>query len=73
MQIMKMQQDWMVSIHAPIKGATFFERDNDYDTKCFNPCSHKGSNADMEREINEGFNVSIHAPIKGATTVRPML
>ena len=57
----------LVSIHAPIKGATNSNDINDYEMTGFNPCSHKGSNSLTVTVSVLGTIVSIHAPIKGAT------
>ena len=56
----------MVSIHAPVKGATWRDRNGLPDTQSFNSRTRKGcdeTNADYMYNVD----VSIHAPVKGAT------
>ena len=58
----------IISIHAPTRGATNFNRHQNPSRLYFNPRSHEGS--DRERDVLHLFLcISIHAPTRGATTV----
>ena len=57
---------FIISIHAPVKGATLViivivTRDSD-----FNPRSREGSDEDYQCLL-QALDISIHAPVKGAT------
>ena len=57
----------MVSIHAPVKGATSSARGRAREPTRFNPRAREGR--DLGAKLLEGAvgAVSIHAPVKGAT------
>ena len=57
----------MISIHAPVKGATFYQRSNHDLNIYFNPRTREG--CDVQEKIMDliPFLISIHAPVKGAT------
>ena len=57
---------FIVSIHAPTKGATSTARTDCFGTVGFNPRSHEGSDSAASFPSNV-VRVSIHAPTKGAT------
>ena len=57
----------IISIHAPVKGATLYQVQSVGLEEYFNPRSREGS--DLGRNV-DGYAValiSIHAPVKGAT------
>ena len=55
-----------VSIHAPVKGATFYFGHTQLKCLGFNPRAREGR--DPSRTLQQSyFKVSIHAPVKGAT------
>ena len=54
-----------VSIHAPVKGATYILNSID-NRECFNSRTRKGCD-DQSRKLEGNLSVSIHAPVKGAT------
>ena len=58
---------YLVSIHAPTKGATVVVSMFPRCIRGFNPRSHEGSDV-IHDKIGEDSRVSIHAPTKGATT-----
>jgi len=59
---------YYVSIHAPVKGATWAARAAQLKAKSFNPRAREGR--DLTVGLRAGLNaqVSIHAPVKGATS-----
>ena len=59
--------NWIVSIHAPTRGATPCSYLASNRTACFNPRSHEGSDPDMGSKEVRLYPVSIHAPTRGAT------
>ena len=60
-----------VSIHAPVKGATFKTKGDSDTSVRFNPRSREGSDLDDRRLAVRVVLVSIHAPVKGATATSP--
>ena len=59
-----------ISIHAPVKGATFHDDCGDRDGQYFNPRTREG--CDQIGVENMGIiKISIHAPVKGATRFVP--
>ena len=64
-----MNQQFIISIHAPTRGATQTDRIRDRQSYNFNPRSHEGSDGkDYFMGVYE--HISIHAPTRGATTKR---
>ncbi len=60
---------WIVSIHAPARGATRDELVAPQRHRCsFNPRPRAGRDARRAVAIDHGHDVSIHAPARGATT-----
>ena len=57
----------MISIHAPVKGATSFADRYDGYVQNFNPRSREGSDPVRDDEKDRVVPISIHAPVKGAT------
>ena len=60
---------WIISIHAPTKGATRDNASFEGATHNFNPRSHEGSDV-MLCLMEQRLEISIHAPTKGATFFR---
>ena len=58
----------MVSIHAPVKGATFAGTESALQGAGFNPRTRKGCDA-SSHSLFFLYAVSIHAPVKGATAL----
>ena len=56
----------MVSIHAPVKGATAGRTAGAVSPNGFNPRTREGCDHLLDYDL-EPYNVSIHAPVKGAT------
>ncbi len=57
----------VVSIHAPVRGATVTPPSTPWSASCFDPRPRAGS--DLDRAHGPGVHgVSIHAPVRGATT-----
>ena len=56
----------LVSIHAPVKGATIIPHNFSGIGPGFNPRAREGRDADIT-ETADDVQVSIHAPVKGAT------
>src|SRR5690625_1710905 len=60
-------RNMMISIHAPMKGATtkrIYRRNRQCD---FNPRTHEGCDSGDTWEVVYDSVISIHAPMKGAT------
>ena len=57
---------WQVSIHAPVRGATFCQPFVLTPNHRFNPRSRTGSDGTAFPLCSQ-FDVSIHAPVRGAT------
>ena len=55
-----------ISIHAPVKGATFGKNPKYLVTWNFNPRSREGSDGAVGG-LSTADQISIHAPVKGAT------
>ena len=62
-----MSSDGKVSIHAPVKGATFSWPEDSGTLYGFNPRARKGRDYFVCNSIFQANRVSIHAPVKGAT------
>ena len=62
----------IVSIHAPVKGATLLELLNAPPLGGFNSRSREGSDLLYLLYMYTRARVSIHAPVKGATTICPL-
>ncbi len=58
--------EWVISIHAPAKGATMPQKKYRRMIGDFNPRSREGSDAALD-SLNRKMEISIHAPAKGAT------
>ena len=56
----------IVSIHAPARGATFFEHVFKQFDESFNPRAREGRDGDIPDTVKIKI-VSIHAPARGAT------
>ena len=68
-EIAYLQNARIVSIHAPVKGATELFLKSFIILPCFNPRTREG--CDLDRmATGEEIIVSIHAPVKGATCFR---
>ena len=59
--------DEIISIHAPVKGATEPRGCRDGKSKYFNPRSREGSDQQLHHQESDRHAISIHAPVKGAT------
>ena len=59
-----------VSIHAPARGATYFNDSTVILTKSFNPRAREGRDSLLPHIGTTGRLVSIHAPARGATKCR---
>ncbi len=57
----------IVSIHAPVKGATLFTQKPFNSLQGFNPRTREGCDLQPDVHLSELREVSIHAPVKGAT------
>ena len=60
------QDQHVISIHAPVKGATSLRKRQEIHHADFNPRSREGSDVDGHA-TGVGVVISIHAPVKGAT------
>ena len=60
----------LISIHAPVKGATLLLRQYDPDSPDFNPRTREGCDIFLETVDFKIRIISIHAPVKGATLPR---
>ena len=60
------QDQHVISIHAPVKGATSLRKRQEIHHADFNPRSREGSDQ-CEPGAAEPGMISIHAPVKGAT------
>ena len=56
----------MISIHAPVKGATAVNSTGSKPLRHFNPRSREGSDSRLWGQAAD-LHISIHAPVKGAT------
>ena len=56
----------VISIHAPVKGATHRRQSRGRHASYFNPRSREGSDVHHRRHL-VAIEISIHAPVKGAT------
>ena len=64
---MGVANDFWISIHAPVKGATRLSPGTG-DGQCdFNPRTREGCDLDAGRLVPFYIDISIHAPVKGAT------
>ena len=61
--------EWVISIHAPAKGATFIDPKEEFKNVNFNPRSREGSDISF-MVFASLLTISIHAPAKGATWVQ---
>ena len=61
-----MNQQFIISIHAPTRGATQTDRIRDRQSYNFNPRSHEGSDYNVQLYA-AAVTISIHAPTRGAT------
>ncbi len=59
-----------VSIHAPVKGATFRHLTRCQNEHSFNPRAREGRDGVEVAHSRQRREVSIHAPVKGATIVK---
>ncbi len=59
----------MVSIHAPVRGATTACISVSRPSSGFNPRARAGRDSFMSRYVMDRVPVSIHAPVRGATVV----
>ena len=57
----------IISIHAPARGATVYDRPAAGRSDHFNPRSREGSDPRDYLAADTGGNISIHAPARGAT------
>ena len=57
----------IISIHAPVRGATSFVFSSYCMTLYFNPRSREGSDDILRADGGESTYISIHAPVRGAT------
>jgi len=64
---MDLASSQMVSIHAPVKGATRWNAGEVLLLAGFNPRAREGRDALAGWDIGQWSTVSIHAPVKGAT------
>ena len=62
----------IISIHAPMKGATPNQYRTPSNLANFNPRSHEGSDGN-KFIMKVSTSISIHAPMKGATKLKPCL
>ena len=56
-----------ISIHAPVKGATYWQCKPKYDANYFNPRTREGCDYADNWAKYIRASISIHAPVKGAT------
>ena len=63
-----MNQQFIISIHAPTRGATQTDRIRDRQSYNFNPRSHEGSDYNVQLYA-AAVTISIHAPTRGATVM----
>ena len=61
------KDDYVISIHAPVKGATQAPRNAGGASTNFNPRSREGSDSVISCAPDTP-EISIHAPVKGATS-----
>ena len=64
--IVSLRWEWIISIHAPVKGATGCGPSCRRTCSHFNPRSREGSDQ-LQRQTAVEADISIHAPVKGAT------
>ena len=57
----------LISIHAPVKGATRLSCDGPSDSTDFNPRTREGCDVTGDSWDDDLLDISIHAPVKGAT------
>ena len=57
----------MVSIHAPVGGATYRDSKAVSKNRCFNPRTRRGCDYLEQQHDSRAGGVSIHAPVGGAT------
>ena len=57
----------VISIHAPMKGATHFFGAKGAAPANFNPRTHEGCDITGKQVIDDALAISIHAPMQGAT------
>ena len=62
-------KDDLISIHAPVKGATEARHQEAGRTYDFNPRTREGCDDDRTLDAVLAVGISIHAPVKGATIV----
>ena len=58
---------YLVSIHAPVRGATPRRMASRRSRSCFNPRARAGRDLSLSDEAAPSDYVSIHAPVRGAT------
>ena len=58
----------LISIHAPVKGATSSGRDASFRPFYFNPRTREGCDQRVRDDLGGEDLISIHAPVKGATS-----
>ena len=66
-------EEFIISIHAPARGATEIYGVRDYFEADFNPLSRKGSDSICHIMALNGVYISIHAPARGATECKEEL
>ena len=59
----------LISIHAPVKGATGPGHGFDRRLADFNPRTREGCDRPVSSRRRTSQNISIHAPVKGATLI----
>ena len=59
----------LISIHAPVKGATLQPAKAIYAWHNFNPRTREGCDLTAEFKCKVYADISIHAPVKGATCI----
>ena len=59
----------LVSIRAPVKGATSNAAQRRAQRRCFDPRSREGSDVEIREQVRCALHVSIRAPVKGATVL----
>ena len=60
----------VISIHAPVKGATSRKHRQRSSKKNFNPRTREGCDILLTQRMTQPLLISIHAPVKGATGLR---
>ena len=58
----------VISIHAPVKGATHWAYSHFYSGYYFNPRTREGCDSKRTTTPLSVLVISIHAPVKGATS-----